>query len=88
VISNRYLSGKNELNRITAQIACDRAEHIRDHCQSIMIDVEEQRVTVTVSIGVALFPEHGSNPDDLLHAADKALYAAKAKGRNCVQMIQ
>lgn len=40
---------------------------------------------VTVSIGVACYPEDGSLPQDLLNAADRALYAAKADGRNCVR---
>jgi diguanylate cyclase (GGDEF)-like protein len=37
---------------------------------------------VTVSIGLAILPEHGTSPADLLHAADMALYAAKRAGRN------
>jgi len=40
--------------------------------------------TVTISIGVAAFPEHGNTRDDLVHAADVALYAAKQAGRNRV----
>ena len=39
---------------------------------------------VTISAGVAAFPEHGSIRDELVHAADKALYAAKQAGRNLV----
>jgi two-component system cell cycle response regulator len=39
---------------------------------------------VTISAGVAAFPEHGSTRDELVHAADKALYAAKQAGRNLV----
>jgi diguanylate cyclase (GGDEF)-like protein len=35
-----------------------------------------------VSIGVAGASTEGSNPDVILQAADKALYRAKAKGRN------
>lgn len=34
-----------------------------------------------ISIGVALGPRHGNTPDDLLHAADKAMYEAKQTGR-------
>jgi diguanylate cyclase (GGDEF)-like protein len=41
-------------------------------------------VTATVSIGVALFPAHGRTPSDLLAAADRAVYQAKALGRNRV----
>ena len=39
---------------------------------------------VTLSIGAALFPHHGSTPAALLRAADEALYRAKAEGRNKV----
>jgi diguanylate cyclase (GGDEF)-like protein len=37
---------------------------------------------VTLSTGVAAFPEHGANAHDLLHSADVALYQAKAQGRD------
>lgn len=40
---------------------------------------------VTVSIGVSSFPDHGNMPQDLLNAADQALYAAKDAGRNCIR---
>jgi diguanylate cyclase (GGDEF)-like protein len=39
---------------------------------------------VTISIGVAEFPEHGSDPEALIAAADAALYRAKDEGRNRV----
>lgn len=41
---------------------------------------------VSASFGVAAFPEHGSTMDDLLRAADKALYQAKANGRDRVEI--
>jgi diguanylate cyclase (GGDEF)-like protein len=37
---------------------------------------------VTVSIGVAMYPESGGTLEELLRAADRALYAAKHRGRN------
>jgi diguanylate cyclase (GGDEF)-like protein len=37
---------------------------------------------ITASLGVALFPDNADGPDDVLHAADDALYAAKSAGRN------
>jgi diguanylate cyclase (GGDEF)-like protein len=39
---------------------------------------------VTVSAGVAAFPEHGASRDEIVRAADTALYAAKQAGRNRV----
>jgi diguanylate cyclase (GGDEF)-like protein len=40
---------------------------------------------ITVSAGTATFPENGGIRDDLVKAADAALYAAKQAGRNCVR---
>lgn len=42
-------------------------------------------IPVTSSAGVASFPAHGRDLAALIHAADTALYAAKAAGRNCVR---
>ncbi|MFA7530690.1 MAG: EAL domain-containing protein [Castellaniella sp.] len=44
--------------------------------------VGEERLRVTVSIGVSLFPDHGTDAETLLKHADIAMYAAKNKGRN------
>ena len=41
--------------------------------------------SVTISVGVAEFPHHGKNRDELIRAADEALYAAKQAGRNRVR---
>ncbi|MCP1548661.1 MULTISPECIES: EAL domain-containing protein [Methylorubrum] len=40
-------------------------------------------VTVGLSIGISLAPEHGTSPEKLLKSADLALYRAKATGRGC-----
>ncbi|MCQ8106049.1 EAL domain-containing protein [Methylomonas sp. SURF-2] len=40
-------------------------------------------VRVGASIGIALYPEHGDTPVELLQHADTALYQAKNEGRNC-----
>ncbi|MBI2472920.1 MAG: EAL domain-containing protein [Planctomycetes bacterium] len=42
--------------------------------------------SVTASIGIALFPEHGNDAEKLLSYADLAMYRAKEKGRNCVSI--
>ena len=41
-----------------------------------------QEIAISPSIGIALFPEHGATPADLLKFADTAMYQAKARGRN------
>ncbi len=45
-------------------------------------DLDGKIVSATTSVGVALGPEHGAEPSELLRSADMALYAAKADGRN------
>ena len=42
--------------------------------------------SVTISAGVATFPDHGTTRDELVKAADAGLYAAKQAGRNCVKV--
>jgi diguanylate cyclase (GGDEF)-like protein/PAS domain S-box-containing protein len=49
--------------------------------------LKEQMIVATVSVGVALAPADGSNPERLLKSADLALYKAKADGRNCIRFF-
>ncbi len=49
--------------------------------------LDGHRLQVTPSIGVALIPDHGTTPADLLKRADIALYRAKDSGRNTTQMF-
>ena len=42
----------------------------------------------TISIGIASFPEHGSNGDLIFEKADKALYRAKREGRNQIAIYE
>jgi len=60
------------------------AERIRREVESIVLKSGEGSVPASVSIGVALFPAHGRTASDLLAAADRAVYQAKALGRNRV----
>jgi diguanylate cyclase (GGDEF)-like protein len=46
-----------------------------------------ESVRVTVSVGVAVYPRHARTAVDLLDAADQALYAAKAAGRDPVVLV-
>jgi len=51
------------------------------------MELREQTIIATVSIGVALAPADGANSQRLLKSADLALYRAKADGRNCVRFF-
>jgi diguanylate cyclase (GGDEF)-like protein len=67
-----------EITRERAQKLCDEIHHLQvQHLGQILGDV-------TLSLGVAVFPEHGQQPEDVMRAADTALYSAKQKGRNQV----
>jgi len=44
--------------------------------------VAGQEVAISPSIGIAYYPDHGRNMDDILRHADAAMYDAKARGRN------
>jgi diguanylate cyclase (GGDEF)-like protein len=50
--------------------------------------LKEQEIVATASIGVALAPADGTNPERLLKSADLALYKSKADGRNCVRFFE
>lgn len=43
---------------------------------------DEEPLRLTISIGIAVYPDHGDTPAMLVKAADTALYAAKARGRD------
>jgi diguanylate cyclase (GGDEF)-like protein len=62
------------------------AERIRTAVTAMVVpsDTETPLPQVTVSIGVAAFPEHGEALEDVIQAADKALYESKRGGRNRV----
>lgn len=64
-----------------------KAEHLRKAVEAISLRYGEKTLpTVTISLGVAHYPQHGTLPQELMRGADEALYVAKAKGRNQVQM--
>ncbi|GHT89986.1 hypothetical protein AGMMS49545_01980 [Betaproteobacteria bacterium] len=46
------------------------------------VELEEVTLPIHASIGISLFPDHGQTPQVLLEAADVAMYASKASGRN------
>ena len=68
--------------------AVQRAEELRVAIGDIqLLDNGIDLPKVTVSIGVAVFPDHGYTADDLLRSADRALYRAKNSGRDRVVLV-
>ena len=65
-----------------AKGALDVAERIRDAVGSLPLDLAGNRVTCTVSIGLAVLPADGNSLDALVARADRAMYQAKKTGRN------
>lgn len=72
---------------IDAKAAMRLSDHIRLDVSHETLTVGGQQVTLTASIGVAEIDGAG-NFDQQLIAADRALYAAKREGRNCVRLAE
>ncbi len=66
-----------------------RAEQVRNDIKKLRApDQDKLWETITISLGVALFPENGLSSESLLQAADDALYRAKSNGRDQVVMAE
>lgn len=61
------------------------AEKIRAAVGNAPFRIDSGNLDITISVGVAAYPEHGSSGKELVAAADAAMYQAKAKGRNRVE---
>ncbi|MEA5619633.1 PAS domain S-box protein [Cronbergia sp. UHCC 0137] len=86
-IACRY--GGEEMNLILPESSIEetamRAEEIRQAIAQLSVSHNRKTLgSVTVSLGVAGFPQHGASSTALIQTADAALYRAKATGRNRV----
>ncbi len=50
------------------------------------VSLQGETAIPSVSIGIAIFPEHAQNGDGLMRAADRAMYVAKNGGRGCYRI--
>lgn len=64
--------------------AMERAHTLREAVEGLRVRSGPGELAVTLSCGVAAFPLHSDEPQDLLDCADRALYEAKKQGRNRV----
>ena len=77
------------LAEASQKIVQQRAEEIRREFSKLQVMHRGQMLeNVTVSLGVAMFPDHGATGRDVLRAADDAMYRAKAQGRNRVVVAE
>jgi diguanylate cyclase (GGDEF)-like protein len=68
------------------ELAGTVAERIRDKiAQHYFSAGRNLKLSLTASFGVAAFPEHASSPQQLIAAADTAMYEAKAANKNCIR---
>ena len=64
------------------------AERARTALAEEPVSVEDAMLDLTLSVGVAVLGPEAHTPDQLIDAADEALYDAKRAGRNCVRVFQ
>jgi diguanylate cyclase (GGDEF)-like protein len=70
------LSHEDEAEKIASQLV----SHV-----SAPMSIEGRKVEVSVSVGIATYPQGGCDLKALLRNSDIALYQAKARGRNCYE---
>jgi diguanylate cyclase (GGDEF)-like protein/PAS domain S-box-containing protein len=72
----------------TVETAFIRTENFRDTLEKTTMEISGQKVQITLSAGVAVYPLDGSSVEDVINAADRALYQAKSAGRNQVVAVR
>jgi len=70
------------LPNMTLETAHERAEDLRKSLNRLRVPYEYYSLSVTISMGIACFPENGLTRNAILRAADQAMYAAKQAGRD------
>ena len=77
------------LPNLQLEVIQQRAEFLLQGVIKLQVfDNEKTFAGITISAGIAIYPQHGPNIEDLIRSADKALYQAKQNGRNCVEVAK
>ncbi len=76
-----FLSYLAETDTTGAELA---AERIRSEIEAFLFVLDDVSIHVSISMGIAVAPGHGTDIKTLVGAADQALYQAKETGRNRV----
>jgi diguanylate cyclase (GGDEF)-like protein len=73
------------LPEASSEVTRERAEGLLEGVKKLQLEYNAQQLrNITISIGVAIYPDHGSTGTEILRSADKALYQAKSQGRDSV----
>jgi len=74
------------LPTMALDVAFERAEQWRAAFAASTVEIDGMPIRATLSIGIAACPDHADSDEALIRCADRALYRAKASGRNCVKV--
>lgn len=80
-IAVRY--GGEEFTIILPETKMNSAYELVERMRILVYEEFKKDLSITLSLGVANCPGHASSADELVKAADDALYLAKAQGKNC-----
>jgi diguanylate cyclase (GGDEF)-like protein len=83
--------GGDEFLAILPETSLDGARGVATKLREALAEpyaLDNATARLTASIGISLFPDHGSDPEQLQGAADAALYRAKRDGRNRVVIAE
>jgi diguanylate cyclase (GGDEF)-like protein len=74
------------------EIVRERAEKLRKRFRNMPLDhgllLGDAAETLSLSCGIAVFPDDGDSSDAVVKASDRALYEAKNAGKNCVMLAK
>ncbi|MBY0501968.1 MAG: diguanylate cyclase [Alphaproteobacteria bacterium] len=77
------------LPETTLQIASQRAEELRETVTTLDVISEGKTIqNLSISLGIATYPQHGATLKEITTAVDQALYTAKSLGRNRVAIAE
>ncbi len=61
-----------------------KMENLRERIADEEFSLDWGKLKITVSVGLAHYPRDGSTAEEIIRAADRALYSSKERGRNCL----
>jgi diguanylate cyclase (GGDEF)-like protein len=75
-------------DQVTGETALLLAERIRASVESIEMEFNDRIIRTTTSVGVACYPQHGRDYQELFAEADRMMYKAKTGGKNRVELAK